>query len=250
MRTSILFLSCFTAHPTSFDVLVGDTAANDVRMAYIDAKMASIRSEKSMSKLDNTAADRKQDAARGERESTASSEDADEFVASDMIGDAEGEVAGATSEPQAGMSSLPQGPRKKRQRVRIGRNGKPLPPRKPRYVRTEEDVARDALVESLLSENRLENIYSPVNRPGPGQSTTGAAPGLDEDADRRAAEDFRREFMAHVEERNLRRGVPAPPGHGAAVGKGGDVMKGPKLGGSRSQRAAMKEKEDQAKLKK
>lgn len=109
-------------------------------------------------------------------------------------------------EVEVGDSHLtPQRPKQKRQRpVRLGRDGKPLPPRKPRHgVKTFEDLARDSMVEKLLSESRLEGIYSPVEHSGLG--TAGVAPGTDEAADERIAEEFRKEFLASAEEKNIAR---------------------------------------------
>ena len=70
------------------------------------------------------------------------------------------------------------------------------------------------------------------------------APKEDDDgaADERIAEEFRREFMdAMAQRRQRRRKAPAqPPRPGAK--KDDDVLKGPKLGGSRNVRAAMRDK--------
>lgn len=69
---------------------------------------------------------------------------------------------------------------------------------------------------------------------------TSAQPGTDEAADERIAEEFRREFMdAMAERRNQRRKAPAPPARPGA--KQEEVLKGPKLGGSRNARAAMRD---------
>lgn len=83
------------------------------------------------------------------------------------------------------------------------------------------------MVEAILSETRLD-IYEeqPVRQ-------VRTADGQDEEADARMAAEFRRQFIAAQEERKTRR--PAPP----PAGKGEPVLRGPKLGGSRSQRAAM-----------
>jgi hypothetical protein len=72
----------------------------------------------------------------------------------------------------------------------------------------------------------------------PAQSTT---INDDQAADDRIAEDFRREFMDAVSQRQ--RKMPAPlPARGAGGKKTEEeLMKGPKLGGSRSARAAMRE---------
>lgn len=63
----------------------------------------------------------------------------------------------------------------------------------------------------------------------------------DEGADDKIAEEFRREFMEAMMQRRQRR-RPAlnakPPPKGAKASE--EVLKGPKLGGSRNQRAAMR----------
>jgi hypothetical protein len=70
------------------------------------------------------------------------------------------------------------------------------------------------------------------------ESTTGN----DEAADDRIAEAFRREFMDSVSQRQRKKaGPPQPPARTAAGKKEEEVMKGPKLGGSRTARAAMRE---------
>lgn len=64
----------------------------------------------------------------------------------------------------------------------------------------------------------------------------------DEAADDRVADAFRNEFMNAVSQRRqqVKPKVPAAPVRGAD-GKMVEEMKGPKLGGSRNQRAAMRE---------
>lgn len=118
---------------------------------------------------------------------------------------------------------------------RLGRDGKPLRGKK---RRTEEDIRRDALVEAVMRENGL-GIYEPPPAPSTGE---GGGEGDEEIAER-----FRREFLEGVEER--RRGGGGGGGGGGAVkgkvvGKGGkeeEGLKGPKLGGSRSARAGVRE---------
>lgn len=79
------------------------------------------------------------------------------------------------------------------------------------------------------------DIYDP-----PPQIETTAQSGTDEAADERIAEEFRREFMdAMAERRNQRRKAPAPPARGGA--KQEEILRGPKLGGSRNARAAMRD---------
>ncbi|KAI9803828.1 MAG: hypothetical protein M1825_001708 [Sarcosagium campestre] len=123
--------------------------------------------------------------------------------------------------------------------VRLGRDGKP---RRGPKRRTSADLRRDRLVEEVLRETRLE-VYSPPPSP-PGTSTAAAA---QEAADDRIAEQFRREFMDAVSSRHRRRpkAAPATGGGSGGGGKAGEAEKsrGPKLGGSRSARAAMRERE-------
>lgn len=70
----------------------------------------------------------------------------------------------------------------------------------------------------------------------------GEVDGYEDAADDRVAEQFRREFMEAVSSRNFRRRQPKPPGV-----KGEEKIKGPKLGGSRSARAAMRAKQQEEK---
>ena len=66
----------------------------------------------------------------------------------------------------------------------------------------------------------------------------------DQAADDRIAEQFRREFLDALNTRSNRKKPPAvPPGKGAEVEK----AKGPKLGGSRNARAAMRAQEEASK---
>jgi hypothetical protein len=108
------------------------------------------------------------------------------------------------------------------------------PPRKPhwRNRRNSADLARDAMVDQILRESQL-NIYEPS------ASTSATKPALDDnqDADERMAEEFKRNFYAAAEDRAIRRTAPPPPPTFGANKL--ESIKGPKLGGSRSQRAAM-----------
>lgn len=153
----------------------------------------------------------------------------------------------ATSTTQ---SALPPSLREETAPIRIGRYGQLLPPREPRpprrqnkYACTDADIARDRLVEDIFSEHKFSSAA--MSMPD-GQSAGLAglqaahAPGNDRDADARLAEDFKREFLADAQDRNdRRRPTPIPSSAGL-----GEVQKGPKLGGSRSQRAAMQKAED------
>ncbi|KAI8957697.1 hepatocellular carcinoma-associated antigen 59-domain-containing protein [Daldinia sp. FL1419] len=125
-------------------------------------------------------------------------------------------------------------------KVRLGRDGKPW---RSRNRRNSDDIKRDQLVEEILRESRLDVYEAPTAPP----TTDPDAPD-DRAADDRIAEEFRREFMDAMAERQQKRKKPAnaPAGSGAGgAGKGGaaadeDVLKGPKLGGSRNVRAAMR----------
>lgn len=121
-------------------------------------------------------------------------------------------------------------------KVRLGRDGKPLRPRR-RNRRGSDDLARDALVDAVLKETRLEIYDEPEDEPSPGNDLA---------ADDRLAEEFRQQFLEDVAARNLskkpattvvKKGQPEPP-------------KGPKLGGSRNARAAIRAQEEAAAKKK
>ncbi|KZM25298.1 uncharacterized protein EKO05_0000607 [Ascochyta rabiei] len=108
-------------------------------------------------------------------------------------------------------------------KVRLGRDGKP---RRGPKRRTSDDIRRDQMVEAVLHEAKLEFFdEAPVNP---------RFAGTDDDM----VERFRTEYFESIEERQQRK--PAlPPG-------AKDQPKGPKLGGSRSARAAMRQQEELA----
>jgi hypothetical protein len=127
----------------------------------------------------------------------------------------------------------------KTEKIRLGPDGKPWRRRK---RRTSADIERDALVERVLHENASGitkyDIPSAAPLLPPGSSGDNAA------ADEILAETFRREFLEAVGERQrMKRAVPPPPpSYGAGRGRGEEeVLKGPKLGGSRTQRAVVRE---------
>ncbi|KAK6070014.1 hypothetical protein SCUP515_08692 [Seiridium cupressi] len=119
-----------------------------------------------------------------------------------------------------------QAPRPKK--IRLGRDGKPW---RSRNRRNSDDIKLDQLVEEILRENRLDVYETPT----PPAATT---PGLEDDgaADDRIAEEFRREFLEAMAERQQKKKQPA-----AGAKKDEEVLKGPKLGGSRNARAAMRD---------
>jgi len=76
----------------------------------------------------------------------------------------------------------------------------------------------------------------------PREPAAASEPNLDDEgADEKIAEEFRRQFMDAAMQRQQRK-RPAlnakPPARGAVAE---EVLKGPKLGGSRNQRAAMRD---------
>ncbi|KAL8672418.1 MAG: hypothetical protein Q9168_003125 [Polycauliona sp. 1 TL-2023] len=114
-------------------------------------------------------------------------------------------------------------------KVRLRRDGKPW---RGRRRRNSDDVKRDRLVEEVMRESRLD-IYDEPEEELPD----------DQAADDRIAEQFRREFMDAISSRRQKAAQVAKKGPGAKVD---DKPKGPKLGGSRSARAAMREQQEKA----
>ena len=118
--------------------------------------------------------------------------------------------------------------------------------------RNSDDLRRDMMVEAVLKEAkcRIPSLYIILTQLTPTvdyfeedkpPSPTGE---YDEDADDAFYEQFRREFESS-ENRNQRKLAPPPGPKGVK-----DPPKGPKLGGSRSARAAMRLQEEQAAKKK
>ena len=116
-------------------------------------------------------------------------------------------------------------------KIRLRRDGKPYGWRK---RRNSDAIKRDKLVEEVMRESRLEIYDEPDEDEGAD---------VDQAADDRIAEQFRREFMDAISSRKQKAGQDKKPVKGKVVD---DRPKGPKLGGSRSARAAMREKEEAA----
>ncbi|PWY64542.1 hypothetical protein BO70DRAFT_203521 [Aspergillus heteromorphus CBS 117.55] len=104
-----------------------------------------------------------------------------------------------------------------------------------RRWRTNEDIERDRVVEEVLRESKLD-VYEGPEELGVGD--VGDADG--QAADDRVAEQFRRDFLDAIQSR--RRVARA---RNTKVTKP-DAPRGPKLGGSRSARAAMREMQEKA----
>jgi hypothetical protein len=144
----------------------------------------------------------------------------------------------AASRTHKDWKKLEGGPSEPTPRVRLGRDGKP---RRGPKRRNSDDIRRDQMVEAVLREAKRNSIlhFSP-----PLLTCTveyfDEAPinprfaGTDDDM----VERFRTEYFDSIEERQQRKPV-MPPG-------AKDQPKGPKLGGSRSARAAMRQQEEQA----
>lgn len=154
---------------------------------------------------------------------------------------------------------------------RLGKDGKPWRPRK---RRASEDIKRDQLVEELMRENKRKCFFSLIIFLGrlaqnelrrtpspddvanqyllflyivdvydvPAQPDASEDAGEDEAADEKIAAKFKREFMdAMAERRQARRRAAAPSAQKARAAKSDDILRGPKLGGSRNARAAMRD---------
>ncbi|KAJ5934575.1 hypothetical protein N7466_004122 [Penicillium verhagenii] len=98
-----------------------------------------------------------------------------------------------------------------------------------RKRRTSADIERDRLVEEVMRESRLE-IYDEPEDEGPMD---------DQAADERIAEKFRQDFMDAIQSRRRVR-------TSRTTTEKTEAPKGPKLGGSRSARAAMREMQNKA----
>ncbi|KAL9113972.1 MAG: hypothetical protein Q9227_002106 [Pyrenula ochraceoflavens] len=212
--------------------------AVDIRMDYIDSEMAKRRL--GSTQLSSTTASA---AAIGGDDRTSAKRLAQRQPASlgkiheiDLGHDATTKNALRTElaiRKQKGEKILEEEPPAKQQKVRIGRNGKPI--RRGPKRRKSEDVERDKLVEDVLRENKID-LYEAADE----ESEEGDG---ELEADERVAEQFRQDFLEAMQSRQRHRnsGQPKPPN--APGTKPGEVLKGPKLGGSRNTRAAMREKE-------
>lgn len=147
-----------------------------------------------------------------------------------------------------------EGENEGRRKTRLGPDGKPW---RGRRRRGSEDIKRDQLVEEFLSENKrkwtMNSQFQPVRILAnlltvdiydvPSAETPSAVDLGDGDeyaADDRIAEEFRRDFMDAMAQRHRKKRV-AQPAAKPGASRTEEVLKGPKLGGSRNARAAMRE---------
>lgn len=92
---------------------------------------------------------------------------------------------------------------------------------------------------NVLDFRILVDLYEPPSQAKPPVNDQSVATGGD--ADERIAEAFRREFMDAISARHRRKPAGTQSGRGSSGKKEDELLKGPKLGGSRSARAAMRE---------
>jgi hypothetical protein len=135
-------------------------------------------------------------------------------------------------QPPIPEEARPSKPRK----PRLGRDGKPMRPRprKPQR-RNSEDLARDALVERVMHENKID-IYDAELATAAADVARDAAD--DAGTDEQFAEQFRQQFFDAMAERTHRHRA-APPQNNKNQPAAPVESRGPKLGGSRSARAKM-----------
>ncbi|KFA52468.1 hypothetical protein S40293_05627 [Stachybotrys chartarum IBT 40293] len=137
-----------------------------------------------------------------------------------------------------------------RKKPRLGKDGKPW---RSRNRRGSDDIKRDQLVEAFLHENRrmwrapflprmllcwlltllVVDVY---DVPKPSESVLSPGEEADGAADERLAEQFKKQYLDDIAQRKQRKKPPQPV---RQVNE--DVLKGPKLGGSRNSRAAMRD---------
>ena len=133
-------------------------------------------------------------------------------------------------------------------RLRLCRDGK-YRPRRRRKRRNSEDIKRDQIVEDILRESNL-GIYDAEAAKAAASAaaaatiiTSSADPennGDEKAADDEIAEQFRKDFLEAVAMRQAQqRKQKKTTKKGEGKEKSDDKIGGPKLGGSRSQRAAM-----------
>ncbi|KAG9257961.1 uncharacterized protein F5Z01DRAFT_644722 [Emericellopsis atlantica] len=127
-------------------------------------------------------------------------------------------------------------PAERPEKVKLGPDGKPWRGGR-RKRRGSDDIARDKLVEELLHENRLD-VYSM-----PTSEAAAASEGEEGDADERLAAQFQQQYMEDMARKQAKKKKPVAAGQqGQAAAAGAEeVLKGPKLGGSRNARSAVRD---------
>jgi hypothetical protein len=210
---------CAFPHFLDGTIAYEDTATNSSRVAYIDSELAKRRTAHESTGLTQTETQENRQQTSGP--SSTSIQPSTRLPTSQGLLN---EVEVTDKIPQSPHPTPPK-PRK----PRLDRFGRPLPPRKPRKGRASEDIARDKLVEDILNESGLD-VYQQQQ---PGERSI--ADNGDGDADSRLASQFQQDYLDALQSRQQAQKKAIP---GAEAGQ-----KGPKLGGSRQQRAAMRERE-------
>lgn len=229
-------------------LLTFDAHANGVRMAYIDSELAKRRQghdrinrlseeqdllELSLSGGSKDVAPHRQPAALGKLHEIDLGPDATlRNIARTEA--AKKRLEDGTPEAEEGVG-----------KIRRRRDGKPWRGRK----RRNSDIKRDKLVEEVMKESRrkltcrLASVHLLINAVEIYDEPDVNLPNDDQAADDRIAEQFRREFMDAITSRRQRSAQTNKKAPGA---KADDKPRGPKLGGSRSARAAMREQQEKA----
>ena len=174
-------------------------------MAFVDTKMAEMRSARSI--LTPT-------------EAIESQYDDDDLAAQDEL-EADDIDAGSTKPDHTTPTAM-----------RLKPSGRqPRRPRRPPPKRDEGHTARDSLVDQIMAEVTVPHYALPVARMRRLPTT-----GDDVDNDEAAMEAFKNQFLADSERNKKRKSAAPPTGTKGVV----PTSHGPKLGGSRAQRARMK----------
>ncbi|KPI39250.1 uncharacterized protein AB675_5228 [Cyphellophora attinorum] len=167
------------------------------------------------------------------------------------------------SRPQHQLSEVPLPPReptpppapKRTRKPRLDRHGRPMRPRRGPKRRPSEEIARDALVEAVLHEHKLDHYQPGPNTNDKPSSGSGGDVTVKQKADDEAfAAQFQQDFEDRMAERR-RRKDPLPQ-TAAAVKSGGakaaaaeeQKSSGPRLGGSRNARIKMAKEREKDKV--
>lgn len=135
-------------------------------------------------------------------------------------------------------------------KVRLGK------PSRPRNRRASEDIKRDELVEQFLRENKRKimrslptrlfeaDLFQPVDVYDLESPQTAIDLGDNDEegaADDRFADQFRRDFFENMQQRRRRKAKPPATNPRPGAKPTEEILKGPKLGGSRNSRQQMRD---------
>lgn len=127
-------------------------------------------------------------------------------------------------------------------------NQKSKRPFNKRSRRTSTDIARDTLVEQILHETALSTFLPPnsTTTNPTSHNETDPTSNTEQTTDDIVAEQFRRDFIDAIQARRRAPKKVVQPVQGRPGQRVEEVVRGPKLGGSRAARAAMREREGAA----